>query len=46
MRRAVVLYCSRDKGDGVVLIGFIGFIYIKPKSLSFYLDKRFHTNNG
>ena len=24
----------------------IGFIYIKPKYLSVYLDKRFHTDNG
>ena len=41
-----MLYCSQEKGDGALLIGFIGFIYIKPKSLSVYLDKRFHTDNG
>ena len=38
-RRAMGLYLS-------VFIGFIGFIYIRPKYLSVYLDKRFHTDNG
>ena len=45
-KRGLVLYCSREKGDGVVIIAFIGFIYIKRKSLSVYLDKIFHTDNG
>ena len=30
---------------GLYLSVFIGFIYIKPKSLSVYLHKRFHTYN-
>ena len=31
---------------GLNLSVFIGFIYIKPKYVSVYLDKRFHTDNG
>ena len=34
-RMDLVLYCSLEKGDGAVLIGFIGvYLYTKPKSLS------------
>ena len=44
--KGLVLYWSREKGDWAVRIGCIGFIYIKPKSLSVYLDKIFHTDNG
>ena len=42
-------WCSTVLGRramGLYLSVFIGFIYLKPKSLSVYLDKRFHADNG
>ena len=32
-----MLYCSRDEGDGAVLIGFIGFIGFIYINLNLYL---------
>ena len=42
-------WCStvlRRRAMGLYLSVFIGFIYLKPKSLSVCLDKRFHADNG